>query len=102
MKVFFSNLLSYLLKKYKLITNYLIIGFIAGSLRTVWPWKVKFFDTLKNGEIIYNSAGNPIIKDYNFFIPNFNLIDTWIVILYIFLGALSVIFLDKYAKKRNK
>ncbi len=100
--VFFSNLLSFLLKKYKLITNYLIIGFIAGSLRTVWPWKVKFFDTLKNGEIIYNSAGNPIIKDYNFFIPNFNLIDTWIVILYIFLGALSVIFLDKYAKKRNK
>ena len=98
----FSNLLSYLLKKHKLITNFLIIGFITGSLRTVWPWKNKFFDTLENGKIIYNSAGNPIIKDYEFFIPNFNLIETWLVLLFIFLGILSVIFLWKYGKKRNK
>lgn len=99
--VLFSNLLSYLLKKHKLATNYLIIGFIAGSLRTVWPWKIKYFDALENGEILYNSAGNPIIKDYSFFVPNFYSSDTWMVILFIFLGVISVIILGSYGKKRN-
>ena len=100
--VLFSNLLSYLLNKHKQITNFLIIGFITGSLRTIWPWKTKFFDTLENGEKIYNSAGNPIIKDYEFFIPNFNLIGTWLVLLFIFLGILLVIFLGKYGEKKNE
>ena len=99
--VLFSNLLSYLLNKHKQITNFLIIGFITGSLRTIWPWKTKFFDTLENGEKIYNSAGNPIIKDYEFFIPNFNLIGTWLVLLFIFLGILLVVFLGKYGKKNE-
>ena len=100
--VLFSNLLSYLLNKHKQITNFLIIGFITGSLRTIWPWKTKFFDTLENGEKIYNSAGNPIIKDYEFFIPNFNLIGTWLVLLFIFLGILLVVFLGKYGEKKNE
>ncbi len=100
--VLFSNLLSYLLNKHKQITNFLIIGFITGSLRTIWPWKNKFFDTLENGEKIYNSAGNPIIKDYEFFIPNFNLIGTWLVLLFIFLGILLVVFLGKYGEKKNE
>ena len=100
--VLFSNLLSYLLNKHKQITNFLIIGFITGSLRTIWPWKTKFFETLENGEKIYNSAGNPIIKDYEFFIPNFNLIGTWLVLLFIFLGILLVIFLGKYGEKKNE
>ena len=99
--VLFSNLLSYLLNKHKQITNFLIIGFITGSLRTIWPWKTKFFDTLENGEKIYNSAGNPIIKDYEFFIPNFNLIGTWLVLLFIFLGILLVVFLGKYGEKKK-
>jgi len=100
--VLFSNLLSYLLNKHKQITNFLIIGFITGSLRTIRPWKTKFFDTLENGEKIYNSAGNPIIKDYEFFIPNFNLIGTWLVLLFIFLGILLVVFLGKYGEKKNE
>ncbi|MDG2147435.1 MAG: DUF368 domain-containing protein [Flavobacteriaceae bacterium] len=100
--VLFSNLLSYLLNKHKQITNFLIIGFITGSLRTIWPWKTKFFETLENGEKIYNSAGNPIIKDYEFFIPNFNLIGTWLVLLFIFLGILLVVFLGKYGEKKNE
>ena len=37
--VFFSNILSSLLKKHKSITISIITGFIAGSLLGVWPWK---------------------------------------------------------------
>ena len=37
--VFLSNVLSSLLKNYKTITISIIVGFIAGSLIGVWPWK---------------------------------------------------------------
>jgi putative membrane protein len=36
---FFSRFLSWLLKKYNDVTVALLIGFMLGSLRKVWPWK---------------------------------------------------------------
>ena len=39
--IFLSNILGSLLKKHKSITIAVIVGFIAGSLRGVWPWKIK-------------------------------------------------------------
>ncbi len=35
----FSNLLSWLLKKYHNITIAVLVGFMVGSLNKVWPWK---------------------------------------------------------------
>ncbi|TNF41706.1 MAG: DUF368 domain-containing protein [Bacteroidetes bacterium] len=48
----FSNLLSWLLKKYHNITIALLSGFMIGSLNKVWPWKevVETF-TDRHGEI---------------------------------------------------
>jgi putative membrane protein len=48
----FSNLLSWLLKKYHNITIALLAGFMIGSLNKVWPWKevVETF-TDRHGEI---------------------------------------------------
>ncbi|MBK5202813.1 MAG: DUF368 domain-containing protein, partial [Prolixibacteraceae bacterium] len=37
--VVFSNLLSWLLKKYYAVTMALLTGFMTGSLNKVWPWK---------------------------------------------------------------
>ena len=37
--VAFSNLLSWLLKKYYQITMAILTGFMTGSLNKVWPWK---------------------------------------------------------------
>jgi putative membrane protein len=37
--VLFSNLLSWLLKKYHNITIAVLAGFMVGSLNKVWPWK---------------------------------------------------------------
>jgi len=36
----FSNLLSWLLKKYHNLTIALLSGFMLGSLNKVWPWKI--------------------------------------------------------------
>jgi len=38
--VSFSNLLSWLLKKFHNITVILLAGFMIGSLNKIWPWKV--------------------------------------------------------------
>lgn len=48
----FSNVLSWLLKKYHNLTIALLSGFMVGSLNKVWPWKevVKTF-TDRHGEI---------------------------------------------------
>ena len=35
----FSNVLSWLLKKYHSITIAVLAGFMVGSLNKVWPWK---------------------------------------------------------------
>lgn len=35
----FSRILSYLLKRYEQTTIAVLIGFVLGSLRAVWPWK---------------------------------------------------------------
>ncbi len=48
----FSNLLSWLLKRYHNLTIALLAGFMAGSLNKVWPWKrVTETFTDRHGEI---------------------------------------------------
>lgn len=37
--ILFSNLLSWLLRKYHDITISLLVGFMIGSLNKIWPWK---------------------------------------------------------------
>lgn len=47
----FSNILSWLLKKYHNITIALLAGFMIGSLNKVWPWKEVTESAIIHGEI---------------------------------------------------
>ena len=48
----FSNLLSWLLKKYHNLTIALLAGFMVGSLNKIWPWKINVTTyTDSHGEI---------------------------------------------------
>lgn len=49
----FTRMLKWLLSRYYQATLALLIGFIAGSLVKVWPWKTDALGTL-NSEAIYN------------------------------------------------
>ena len=99
--IFFSNILSYVLKKHHQITIAMIIGFICGSLGVIWPWREKVFKLNEVGETIYNSIGNPVIAYYNYLLPNIKTIDFWFLILFILLGALIVSILERYGVKKN-
>ena len=67
--ILFSNILKFVLKKYKNKTLSTIMGFITGSLGVVWPWKNKIYKSNLNGEFIIDSFKNKQIIDYNLYIP---------------------------------
>jgi len=100
--VFFANLLSYVLKQYHNITMATIFGFIIGSIRIVWPWKVKTYKTGIEGELLYNKIGNPIIINQNFYFPKFENDPILSVLLALLIGALIIIGLEYYGKKERK
>ena len=84
--IFLSNLLGSLLKKHKSITIALIVGFIAGSLRGVWPWKIK-------------SQGLEEIDKIAIYIPEVNNDSSLIAVVYIIIGILFVVLLENFANK---
>ena len=84
--IFLSNILGSLLKKYKSITIAIIVGFIAGSLRGVWPWKIK-------------SQGLEEIDKIAIYIPEVNNDSSLIAVVYIIIGILFVVLLENFANK---
>lgn len=99
--VTFSHLLNYILKHYKNITLATIIGFIVGSLGVVWPWKTTIFKTLNDGSIRLDSAGKPMIENYQRFIPELTS-ETFLAIGYIALGILIVLGLEWYGERTRR
>ena len=84
--IFLSNLLGSLLKKHKSITIALIVGFIAGSLRGVWPWRIK-------------SQQLEEIDKIAVYIPEVNNDSSLLAVVYIIIGILFVVLLEKFANK---
>ena len=98
-----SHVLGYVLKRFRNITFATIIGFITGSLGVVWPWKEKLYDKNQAGSILYDSNGQPIIKNYHRYWPDFSEVSTWIAILFVLIGIFIILFLIWYDKKnKNK
>lgn len=97
-----SNLLAYLLKHFKNITQALILGFIAGSLGVVWPWKEKLYLQDEAGSFLYDQSGDLIVGDYSRYWPKLTDSSTWWGVFSIFVGILIVVSLEYYGKKNYK
>jgi uncharacterized membrane protein len=79
----------------------LIIGFIIGSLGMVWPWKNKIF-AMQNGSVLLDSQNNPVLENYQRFVPDFAEINTWISIGYVVMGMAIVIGIDYFEHQKKK
>jgi len=97
-----SHLLSYVLKHFRHITTAVIIGFITGSLGVVWPWKRTLFKTDNAGNLLLDTSQNPIIKNYERYLPNLASSETLCAIFFIFFGILILLGLDWYGKNRKR
>ena len=102
--VSFSHLLAYVLKRFKKATYAVIIGFIAGSLGVVWPWKEKKYDLNALGEIRFDANGREIIRGYDRYFPSEFNTETILAIVFVVIGVLIVLSLDWYDnyKKRKR
>lgn len=87
--IFFSHLLSWILKNYKNATLALLTGFIAGSLNLIWPWK-----TISKSVFI---DGHEKILRYTPYVPNEINMETLTGGILIILGFLSVYLLERYS-----
>ncbi|HLT50300.1 MAG TPA: DUF368 domain-containing protein [Arenibacter sp.] len=96
-----SHLLTYVLKHYKHITTTVILGFITGSLGVVWPWKRTLFKMDPNGNLLLDSSGNNIIKNYERYLPDLATSETWWAIFFVIIGILILLGLDWYGKRRE-
>ena len=95
-----SHVLGYVLKRWHQIVNAVIIGFIAGSLGIVWPWKRTIFSEEK-GEFLLDTKGNKIIQNYERFLPDFSNSETWFAIFYIVIGVALILGIDYYDRQKK-
>ena len=93
-----SHVLGYVLKRWHQLVTAIIIGFIAGSLGIVWPWKEIIFK-IENQKLILDQQGNQVIENYQRYFPEISDLTTWFAIFYIFLGISLILAIDFYGRK---
>jgi uncharacterized membrane protein len=96
-----SHILSFVLKHYKQMTTAVLLGFITGSLGVVWPWKKTIYQTDATGSTLIDTNGEPIILNYQRYMPNMAHAENWWAIFYILVGVCLLLVLDWYGKKRK-
>jgi len=97
-----SHFLGYVLKYYKNATFAAIIGFITGSLGVVWPWKYKMYKQNDLGEILIDAQGNPILDNYDRYLPDLTTAPTYIAFFFILVGIAIVLWLEWYGERTLK
>jgi putative membrane protein len=96
-----SHILGFLLRRWHQMITALIIGFIAGSLGIVWPWKNVIYKT-ENGVFLYDRVGGRIVENYQRYLPNINEPNTWYAVFYIFIGFAILYVIDWYGNTKSK
>jgi len=96
-----SHILGYVLKRWHQIVTAVIIGFIAGSLGLVWPWKKEVYK-IENGINLLDAKGNKVIENFERYFPEFSTVETWIAIFYIVIGATIILLIDRYGAERKE
>lgn len=95
-----SHFLGYLLKHYKKATFAVIIGFIAGSLGVVWPWKNKVYELDSAGNIRVDANGREVISGFDRYWPSEFSFETFLAIFFIIVGILIVMGLERFQKTK--
>lgn len=96
----FSNVLSWLLKKFHTLTIALLAGFMVGSLNKIWPWKEvteSFID--RHGEVRPLAEKNILPTTYENLTGNESLL--WGAILFLVVGFVLIFVIEGATKKKG-
>ncbi|MDG1573219.1 DUF368 domain-containing protein [Robiginitalea sp. M366] len=96
-----SHLLGYVLKHYRYLTTAVIIGFITGSLGVVWPWKRTLFAQGPDGGLLLDSNGDPVIQNYERYLPDLSFAENQWALFYIGVGLAILIALEWYGQNQK-
>ncbi|MDA3880281.1 MAG: DUF368 domain-containing protein [Prolixibacteraceae bacterium] len=96
----FSNLLSWLYKKFRNLTIAILTGFILGSLGIIWPWKNVIPAKNELGQIIYKD-GETIVKGYNWFLPEHFNTEVILAIVFMITGIIVIWVTETLALKKE-
>ncbi|PID88473.1 MAG: DUF368 domain-containing protein [Bacteroidia bacterium] len=97
----FAHLLSWVYKKYKNQTIASLTGFILGSLITLWPWKNPIY-LMENGVPVLKKNAQPVISNYERYIPESLNSEVWLVCALVLTGILSIYLVEHLAAKPQK
>lgn len=88
----FSRILDWLLKNHEQVTMTLLVGFMIGSLRRIWPWK-NVVDTMmdRHGDEVVIKADN--------ILPSFSTDGFWLSAGLMVVGVFVILALQKLQKK---
>ncbi len=98
--ILFSHFLSWIFKKYHDQTIAILTGFILGSLGILWPWKNEVYKLDANGDLLLKSSGEKIVAGYDWFVPSQLNNEVVVALLFMGLGIVSIIVLEKLAKQK--
>jgi putative membrane protein len=98
--IFFSHLLSWLLKKFKDQTISLLTGFILGSVAILWPWQKATYLMDEMGKQILKN-GEPIVARYQRILPDTSTSEFWYAILFIVAGIAAIWLIEKLALQKE-
>ena len=96
----FSNVLSWLLKKFHTLTIALLAGFMVGSLNKIWPWKEvteSFID--RHGEVRPLAEKNILPTTYENLTGNESLL--WGAIFFLVVGFVLIFVIEAASKKKR-
>ena len=97
----FSQLLSWILKRYRDITIALMTGFVLGSLSVIWPWKKQVFLTDELGNTVLRSSGQAVVSGYEWLLPDMVAPETWVAFALIFAGIISLWAIERLAVEKH-
>ena len=95
--VTFSHIIAWIFKHYENHTLALMTGFVLGSLVVIWPWKTAITQTVQRA----NKPPKEVVSSYEWFIPNMGLMETYICIALMILGAASIALMEISAGKQT-
>ena len=95
-----SHILGYVLKRWHEFVTAIIVGFIAGSLGMVWPWKDAIYKTL-NGEVLLDAKGAKIVENFERYWPEISDLETWIAFVFVAFGMGIIFLIEKYGEDRE-